>query len=72
LFTRPTEADRDRPRTDLDYSVVIPHRFGVGSVFLLLKDVFPEVIWWGGGRVRLRGREGPQLCVVVENFVVCG
>ena len=57
---------------DLDYSIVIPHRFGVATVFLLLRDVFSGVVWWGGERERLRGREAPHLCVVVENFVVCG
>jgi hypothetical protein len=56
----------------LDYSRVIPHRFAVATVFLLLRDVFSGVVWWGGGRERLRGREPPHLCVVVENFVVCG
>ena len=25
---------------ELDYSIVIPHRFGVVTVFLLVKDVF--------------------------------
>ncbi|MGO8939095.1 MAG: hypothetical protein ACLQLO_18950 [Mycobacterium sp.] len=63
LLDRDFMAAGRHPDSDifLDYSIVIPHRFGVDSVFLLVRDVYSGAVWWGGGRERLRGREPPHV-----------